>query len=118
MVVSGEQITMRSTWVSNRGESPPQTKVTLKQLFDPPSRGGVQPVRPASGRRLGPQVAVSEGGGRQRVEAEGGGRRKEEEEHRNEEADTEIIKDDNDNQRNHEHDITKPIISTKRKTNQ
>ena len=78
MVVSGEQITMRSTWVSNRGESPPQTKVTLKQLFDPPSRGGVQPVRPASGRRLGPQVAVSEGG-RQRVEAEGGGRRKEEE---------------------------------------
>ena len=68
MVVSGEQITMRSTWVSNRGESPPQTKVTLKQLFDPPSRGGVQPVRPASGRRLGPQVAVSEGGraGRQK----------------------------------------------------
>ena len=57
MVVSGEQIPMRSTWVSNRGESPPQTKVTLKQLFDPPSRGGVQPV---SGRRLGPQVA---GGG-------------------------------------------------------
>ena len=76
MVVSGEQITMRSTWVSNRGESPPQTKVTLKQLFDPPSRGGVQPV---SGRRLGPQVAVSEGG-RQGVEAEGGGRRKEKEE--------------------------------------
>ena len=73
MVVSGEQITMRSTWVSNRGESPPQTKVTLKQLFDPPSRGGVQGVRPVSGRRLGPQVAVSEGG-RQRVEA--GGRRR------------------------------------------
>ena len=68
-----------------RGESPPQTKVTLKQLFDPPQaggacraseasaagdwdprwrcqRGGVQGVRPVSGRRLGPQVAVSEGG--------------------------------------------------------
>ena len=76
VVVSGEQITIRSTWVSNRGESPPQTKVTLKQLFDPPSKGGAQGVRPASGRRLGPQVAMSE---RQRVEAEGGGRRKEEE---------------------------------------
>ena len=73
VVVSGEQITMRSTWVSNRGESPPQTKVTLKQLFDPPSRGGAQGVRPVSGRRLGPQVAVSEGW-RQGVEA--GGRRR------------------------------------------
>ena len=100
MVVSGEQITMRSTWVSNRGESPPQTKVTLKQLFGPPSRGGAQGVRSVSGRRLGPQVAVSEGGvqpvrnvrnvsgrrlgpqvavsegGRQRVEAGGGRRRR------------------------------------------
>ena len=35
--------------------------------------GGAQPVRSVSGRRLGPQVAVSEGG-RQRVEA--GGRRR------------------------------------------
>ena len=40
-------------------------------------RSAVQPVRNVSGRRLGPQVAVSEGG-RQRVEAGGGGRRKEE----------------------------------------
>ena len=39
----------------------------------------MQGVRPVSGRRLGPQVAVSEGG-RQRVEAGGGGRRKEEKE--------------------------------------
>ena len=29
VVVSGEQITMRSTWVFNRGELTPQTKVTL-----------------------------------------------------------------------------------------
>ena len=71
VVVSGEQITMRSTWVSNRGESPPQTKVTIKQLFDPLSRGGVEGVRPVSGRRLGPQ-AVSEGG---RQGEEAGGRR-------------------------------------------
>ena len=54
VVVSGEQITMRSTWVSSRGESLPQTKVTLKQLFEPPSIGGVQGVRRVSGRRLGP----------------------------------------------------------------
>ena len=45
VVVSGEQITMRSTWVS---KSPPQTKVTLKQLFDPPSRGACRGSDPSA----------------------------------------------------------------------
>ena len=79
MVVSGEQITMRSTWVSNRGESPPQTKVTLKQLFDPPSRGAC-----AAGQTRQRLEAGTPGGGvrggRQKVEAEGGGRMEEEKE--------------------------------------
>ena len=76
MVVSGEQITMRSTWVSNRGESPPQTKVTLKQLFDPPSRGG------RAAGQTGQRPEAGTPGGGVRGEAEGGCKRKEEKERR------------------------------------
>ncbi len=91
MVVSGEQITMRSTWVSNRGESPPQTKVTLKQLLDPPSRGG----RAAGQKRQRPEAGTpgggepgggTERGNRQRPEAgtPGGGEEEEEEQEKEE----------------------------------
>ena len=69
MVASGEQITMRSAWVSNRGESPPQTKVTLQQILDLPSRG-----RRTAGQTGQRQEAGTRGGGGRGGEAGGGGR--------------------------------------------